>query len=90
MFPFHCSRHADHQTAVFGFCCFRVLAVQIKQVAHPRPIVGRKIRICFPNTGQITVRHTVTDDKDLRELGLAHAGEGAAMLEFEFLRLIDI
>ena len=52
--------------------------------------MDRKIRICFTNTGQITVRHTVTDDKDLRELGLAHAGEGAAMLEFEFLRLIDI
>ena len=90
MLAIHCSRHADHQTAVFGFCCFRVFAIQVKQVTHPRPIMDRKIRICFTNTGQITVRHTVTDDKDLRELGLAHAGEGAAMLEFEFLRLIDI
>ena len=90
MLAIHCSRHADHQTAVFGFCRFRVLAVQIKQVAHPRPIVGRKIRICFPNTGQIPIRHTVTDNKDLRELVLSHTGQGAAVLEFEFLRLIDI
>ena len=90
MLAIHCSRHADHQTAVFCFCCFRVFAVQVKQVTHPRPIMDRKIRICFTNTSQITVRHAVTDDKDLRELVLAHAGESTAMLEFEFLRLIDI
>ena len=45
MLAIHCSRHADHQTAVFGFCRFRVLAIQIKQVAHPRPIMDWKIRI---------------------------------------------
>ena len=90
MLAIHRSRHADHQTAVFGFCCFRVFAVQVKQVAHPRPIMDWKIRICFPNTSQIPVRHTVTNDKDLRELGLAHAGESTAMLEFDFLCLIDI
>ena len=90
MLAIHCSRHADHQTAVFGFCRFRVLAIQIKQVAHPRPIMDWKIRICFPNTSQIPIRHTVTDDKDLRELVLSHTGQGAAVLKFEFLRLIDI
>ena len=90
MLAIHRSWHTEHQAAVFVFCRLRIFPVQFKQIPHPRPVMSRKVCICFSNTSQITVCHAVTDDQNLRELRLAHAGKGAAVLECEFLRLVGI
>ena len=90
MLAIHRSRHTKHQAAILRLCRLRILAVQFKQISHPCPVMGRKVCICFAHASQISVCHAVADDQNLRELRLAHAGKGAAVLECEFLRLVGI